>query len=749
MIAFVCCWWVAHVAAFCDCKKSLECDVAVADGCFAKGQSIQACIDIMKYCCSVCPEAVTVSMCQLCEQVTKNPTLSIDLVDLDRCLSDTISCLAESKVAVGQYDVDCLCEVKKAVHEAVVTQCPLSACRSVTDINFDEIVVDPAVHSVAQCTRQVLVKDGTVALPQYSFYSSPSTGLYYVDTDSSLDVAQGGQQFARMTTAAPLTFDPVASNRYMYFCCGDQTTYAKTVGVACGNVTTGTNTVTIGSGKMSGAGNMNIYVGPYDITAGAHNQEGGTFTSKICAGDVTATNGAVVREIRFGGGNMTSGTNQITNDVYFGNGDFTGGNADITNRLYLASGQVTATGTGNVSNRVYIGSGNVVNGGGAGSEVHEVLISTGAGVKTVNIGGQGTTVGTTTVNINTSTGEAGPITIGNATAAGCAVTINSKEAVNITTARNAGRAIYLTTSSGLTGSTIELHNPSGTANPEASGNGAIRLFAEAGGIMIESQQAAEGAIKLRATGSTTATIKLQSNGTGDNAITLDSTNGGVLVQGAKDSANAVRLYASGGGASTAVHIDSNGTGDAAINLTTSAGGMTLSAATGETITMTAGSTGIVRISAEAADSQSTVWIGSTNDAGNKSTLYISGDMPTGTGSTVYIDTAGNSFRWRRDASSRRYKENIVPLSDSTWIYNLEGKLFNFKTDPNIVCAGWIAEDVDLLNKTVVSYNGDGQPEALKYTQFLPFIVEELKKLKATVDAQQVEIAALKSRLEVA
>jgi hypothetical protein len=611
----------------CNCNKPKPREVSIVDGCVACDVSVQACIDVMKYCCNACPESVTVSMCQLCDQVTKNPSSSIELVDFERCLADTISCLAESKVAVGQCDVDCLCEVQKVVHEAVVQQCPSSVCRGIADINADEIVVDPAMLSVCPLSRQIMANDGTVGAPQYSFYNSPSTGLYYVDVDSSLDVAQGGQQLARMTTAAPLVVAPVASNRYMYICCGDQTTYAKTVEVACGDMTTGTSTVTIGSGKMSGAGNYNVYVGPY--INGTHDQEAGTFTSKICAGNVTAANGAVAREIRVGGGNMTSSTNQIVNDVYFASGDLTGGDANITNRIYLASGAIKADGTGNVSNKIHIGDGNVIAGVGAGTESHEVYISTGTGIKSlfiggrfgasttsvsingfagetgsvamgnanggpisidsnssnpitigtnslgVNVGGQDATLKSTAVNINTGSGDSGLITIGNTTAGGT-VAINSKGSVDITSAENLAQAIYLTTNGGSL-NTIEIVNQNGQVDP-STGNGAIKLDAQSGGILIRSASASADAIKLNATGGTAATVKLESNGSVDSAINLQSTAGGVLIQSASNSANAIRLYASATGAAS-VKLESNGVNATAINLIAAGtnGGITLSA----------------------------------------------------------------------------------------------------------------------------------------------------------------------------
>ena len=104
-------------------------------------------------------------------------------------------------------------------------------------------------------------------------------------------------------------------------------------------------------------------------------------------------------------------------------------------------------------------------------------------------------------------------------------------------------------------------------------------------------------------------------------------------------------------------------------------------------------------------------------------------IPSGSGNTLGL----SGTQLVTVTSSKDYKENITGLNDSSWIYKLNGKQFNFKgQDPHEHKSfGWIAEDVDTLNPDMVVYQ-DGKPYSLLYAEFLPFIVEEMKKHEATI-----------------
>lgn len=84
-------------------------------------------------------------------------------------------------------------------------------------------------------------------------------------------------------------------------------------------------------------------------------------------------------------------------------------------------------------------------------------------------------------------------------------------------------------------------------------------------------------------------------------------------------------------------------------------------------------------------------------------------------------------------SSERYKKNIRDLEiDSTQIYNLVPKSFEYKSD-DTTSFGYIAETVDTMLPSIVMRQEDGTPESINYAHINVLLVEELKKLKARIE----------------
>jgi hypothetical protein len=116
-----------------------------------------------------------------------------------------------------------------------------------------------------------------------------------------------------------------------------------------------------------------------------------------------------------------------------------------------------------------------------------------------------------------------------------------------------------------------------------------------------------------------------------------------------------------------------------------------------------------------------------------------------TNAALFIDNTGLIGKL---TSSRRYKENIKPLGNVNWLYDLDTKTFNYKTDSTkSVQTGLIAEQVDStlsplgINKIYVGYDKDGRPESVNYDKLVT------PMLKAIQD-QQKEIQELKARIRV-
>lgn len=88
-------------------------------------------------------------------------------------------------------------------------------------------------------------------------------------------------------------------------------------------------------------------------------------------------------------------------------------------------------------------------------------------------------------------------------------------------------------------------------------------------------------------------------------------------------------------------------------------------------------------------------------------------------------------------SQRETKNTIVDLADDTSVvFGLQARNFIYNADENKeVQAGYIAEEVEELNRKLAIHNVvDGPPVNINYNVVLVFLVEEVRKLRAQVDA---------------
>lgn len=119
---------------------------------------------------------------------------------------------------------------------------------------------------------------------------------------------------------------------------------------------------------------------------------------------------------------------------------------------------------------------------------------------------------------------------------------------------------------------------------------------------------------------------------------------------------------------------------------------------------------------------------------------ISGKTAAG-GSPVFIDSSG---QLGTSTSSARFKRDIRDLGESsTGIYRLRPVAFRYlqEIDPNATQEyGLIAEEVEGVYPEMVTHDGSGRPETVRYQLLTPMLLNELQK-------QQARIAALEERLE--
>ncbi|MFA6066599.1 MAG: tail fiber domain-containing protein [Candidatus Babeliaceae bacterium] len=149
------------------------------------------------------------------------------------------------------------------------------------------------------------------------------------------------------------------------------------------------------------------------------------------------------------------------------------------------------------------------------------------------------------------------------------------------------------------------------------------------------------------------------------------------------------------------------------------------------------------------DGSSSLSVGA--DVGNSFSVIASNGifmktLPAAAGTTVTYDTTTNQLTLL--PSTQDLKENVKGLPDSSWIYKLNGKQYNYiNTDPvENVSFGWLAEDVAKINDDLVIYH-ENKPYALQHTEFLPFIVEEMKKHENTIKNLQQSRVQDMQRLE--
>tara|TARA_R110002020_G_scaffold392676_2_gene602969 strand:+ start:2334 stop:3539 length:1206 start_codon:yes stop_codon:yes gene_type:complete len=116
--------------------------------------------------------------------------------------------------------------------------------------------------------------------------------------------------------------------------------------------------------------------------------------------------------------------------------------------------------------------------------------------------------------------------------------------------------------------------------------------------------------------------------------------------------------------------------------------------------------------------QSHIWLrGNTlNNVESHKTLMIGSDGQVGV-----------------NASNRAIKMNIDYEYDSSWLYDLKPVQFEFRKFPGNTQYGFIAEDVEEVNRELAIYESDGRLSGVKYEVMAPVILKELISLRKKVD----------------
>jgi len=111
---------------------------------------------------------------------------------------------------------------------------------------------------------------------------------------------------------------------------------------------------------------------------------------------------------------------------------------------------------------------------------------------------------------------------------------------------------------------------------------------------------------------------------------------------------------------------------------------------------------------------------------------------------VYVD---NSGKIGYTSSSKRYKENIMDMTNVDWLYELRPVNFTNKADEaKTIQYGLIAEEVEKIAPQFVSYNDDGLPETVSYSALITPLLKAVQDQQKIIQAQQQQIDALLQRL---
>jgi len=112
----------------------------------------------------------------------------------------------------------------------------------------------------------------------------------------------------------------------------------------------------------------------------------------------------------------------------------------------------------------------------------------------------------------------------------------------------------------------------------------------------------------------------------------------------------------------------------------------------------------------------------------KAGIYNTGMVP-GNGIPLAVDQHGKIVKV---ASSMRYKTNVKLLSEvrssEDILSKLQPKVFEYKNVPGETVFGLIAEEVEAVDRTLVTYDQEGVVDGIQYLQLIPLLIEEIKKI---------------------
>ena len=121
-----------------------------------------------------------------------------------------------------------------------------------------------------------------------------------------------------------------------------------------------------------------------------------------------------------------------------------------------------------------------------------------------------------------------------------------------------------------------------------------------------------------------------------------------------------------------------------------------------------------------------------------------------TGSSANVSMPNNTGEFFRSTSSRKYKDNIITLTDAQADKILDCRPVSYTStcaadDNSKIFYGMIAEEVHDIDTSLVLYDNESEtpePEGVQYDRFVPALVNLVKRQKAQIATLEAKVAAL-------
>lgn len=138
-----------------------------------------------------------------------------------------------------------------------------------------------------------------------------------------------------------------------------------------------------------------------------------------------------------------------------------------------------------------------------------------------------------------------------------------------------------------------------------------------------------------------------------------------------------------------------------------------------------------------------------SNAGNSNTVLV---FQNTNGRVGFVDINTNSVLYST-SSDYRLKENVAPIADGiTRLQQLKPSRFNFITDPDNACDGFIAHEVQAVVPEAITgekdaEDVDGNPiyQGIDQSKLVPLLTAALQEAIAKIEILEAKVAALEAQ----